>query len=142
MEKQSRSTFSLIKLYFAIVSVVGVVGLVVGFGVGLYQLFLNMIISDQEYLIGGNGSREIKQCADPYYRPNQAPLKEGELPKAKTDEEIKACKDKLIPDILATRDYQLKQDLISGFVWWGLFMILFLTHFPYFLKISKEHDIA
>jgi hypothetical protein len=40
--------------------------------------------------------------------------------------------------MLARRDFDYKDSVISGFVWWTIFLLLFLTHFPVFYKKYKE----
>jgi len=68
-------TFSLTKFYFTLVSFVGIIGMVVAFGIVFYNIILSAVISDDEYL-AGRGYREIEQCSDPYYKAAPIPLAE------------------------------------------------------------------
>lgn len=66
--------FNVLKFYFLVISIVGVIGSVSGLGTALYQGIMSVLITDQEYVTSNNGW-EISQCEDPYYQP-KVPVKE------------------------------------------------------------------
>jgi hypothetical protein len=106
-------SFSLTKMYFTLVSFVGIVGMVVAFGIVLYNIIISNVISDEEYL-AGRGYREVEQCSDPYYK--SIPLAEGEAPEARTAEEIEECEIKARERVMSQRKFQKKQAMVGGFV--------------------------
>lgn len=120
---------------------VGIIGTVVGYGMGLYQWLMLAIISDEEYLLGSYGNYEIQQCDDPYYK--AVPTPEGETPPAKTPAEVADCKQEATARVLSMRAYDAKQDIIGGLVWGTLFLVVFVTHYPHMIRREKDtHTIA
>ncbi len=70
---KSTSWFSLLKLYFSVISIVGVLGTAIAFGIVGYSRINQLFISDAEY-IAWNSSREIQQCEDPSFFPIVKPV--------------------------------------------------------------------
>ncbi|MFZ2151417.1 MAG: hypothetical protein WAZ12_00990 [Candidatus Absconditicoccaceae bacterium] len=124
-----QKSFSLKKLYFTLISIAGIIGIMFGYGTLIYSLVNNAIITDQEY-IAGSYSYEIKECDNPYTKP------EGQAPK--TPVEIQKCKDDATQTILQRRVYDRKTSIINGIVRGTLFLILFVTHFPIMMRKEKE----
>jgi len=104
--------------------------MMIGYGTLIYSLVNSAIITDEEY-ISWSYSYEIKECENPYTKP------EWTAPKIPT--EIEKCKEEARTTILQRRVYNKKTDVINWIVRWTLFLILFITHFPFMLR--KEKDI-
>lgn len=128
-----KNRFALLKFYLTIVSLVGVIGLAVGYGVGIYSVIQNAVITDEEFLANRNGYYGYEQCEQPKYTGVT-----GETPVKPTEEQIKECEDKTVSSALAQRDYNTKQSIIGGLVRGTLALILFLIHYPMLIKKSKE----
>lgn len=124
-----QKSFSLKKLYFTLISIAWIIWIMFGYGTLIYSLVNNIIITDQEY-IAWSYSYEIKECDNPYTKPEwQAP---------KTPVEIQKCKDDATQTILQRRVYDRKTSIINWIVRWTLFLILFVTHFPIMMRKEKE----
>lgn len=128
-----KSKFTLLKFYLTVVSLVGVIGLAVGYGVAIYNGIESIVISNDEYLIGSNRSYVLDQCTQPKY----APVADAK-PETPTDEEVATCKEEAKQDIILQRQYVMKHNIIGGLVWGTLALILFLIHYPMLIKKSKE----
>jgi len=123
--------FTLLKIYLAIVSVVAVIGTFVGYGNLAYSYLKAQIITDQEYITGGN-FYDISQCENGVY----APEKNTTVPRSAAD--IATCKTDTEKRLIDKRHYDYKDSMISGGVWGTVFLILFFTHFPMFIRRYKE----
>lgn len=130
-----KNRFSLLKFYLTMVSLVGVIGLAVGYGVALYNGIQSALISNEEYMAGQGRMYSLDQCKQPQY---SAVAKADETPVAPTAEEITACEEKTTANLLAQRSYDTKQTVIGGITWGTLALILFLIHYPMLVKKSKE----
>lgn len=141
MRKPSSSWFNLLKLYFSIISIVGILGTVIAAGVAWYSWLRQVFITDEEYITGRN-AREVQQCDEPTYLPEPIMVKEANtLPnskiKKKTPEEIKACKDKATQRLVLQRHLDTKESIIWGLVRGVIFLLLFLSHYP---RMVKQHQ--
>gem|GEM_PF-2876085 len=130
--------FTLLKFYTTIVSLVGVIGLTVGYGVAIFNGIQHAVISDEEYMNGRGMRYQFDTCSQPKYAA-VAPA-EGEQPAAPTAEEIAACEDKTRTSMLAERNYNTKQTVIGGITWGTLALIMFAIHYPMLIKKSREED--
>lgn len=137
----SAKTFNLTRFYFAIVSIIWLVGTVVWYWTLAYQLLSFNLISTDEYVRWTYDYR-IQSCEDnntAYAKPvSTTETTDGLTGTQKTPEEIQTCKDKAYEEISFQRSYNLKNDMIWGWVWWSLFAIVFLLHFPFFIRKEKE----
>ena len=117
--------FSLKKLYFTLISIAWIIWVMFGYGSLIYNLANSAIITDQEYIAWSYGY-EIKECDNFYAKPEWQPIK--------TPLEIQKCKDDATQTILQRRSYDKKTSIVNWIVRWSLFLILFVTHFPFMLK--------
>ncbi|MCF7834424.1 hypothetical protein K9M48_00010 [Candidatus Gracilibacteria bacterium] len=108
---------------------VGIVGLVVAYGIALQTFLSQKIITDQEYIQGSYMNYEITRCEEPKYV--------GEISQEKTPQEIEQCKEKATENVILQRNYNNKESTISGLLRGTLFLILFAIHFPFFLRKEK-----
>lgn len=122
-------SFSLKRLYFTLISIAGIIWILFGYGNLIYSVINSAIISDEEY-IAWSYSYEVKECENPYTKP--------EWTAPKTPVEIQKCKDDAKTTILQRRVYDKKISVINWIVWWTLFLILFITHFPIMMRKEKE----
>lgn len=107
--------------------------MMIGYGMLIYSLVNSAIITNEEYIAWSNYSYPIQQCSDPYVKPEW-------WQSTKTPAEIQKCKDDATENILKTRSYNKKIDIINWAVRGTLFLILFLTHFPVMMR--KDQDIS
>lgn len=138
---KANSWFNLLKLYFSIISIVGILGTVVAFGTAGYSWLNQFFITDTEY-IAGNDSRKIQQCEEPVYSPSPKeampvnPTGEPNI-RQKTPKEIETCKTKAEQRVILERRLDTKQAIIWGLVRGIIFLLLFLSHYP---RMVKQHE--
>lgn len=99
------------------------------------------VITASEYLVWSYDNYQITQCDDPNYNPvwiKSVPTSTSSWTIQKSSEQIQKCKDDATKNILAKRDYDYKDSVISSSIWWTIFLLLFIFHFPVFLKKYKE----
>lgn len=128
-----RNKFTLLKLYLTVVSLVGVIGMAIGYGVAIYAGIQSAVISDQEYMKGSGMRYQLDTCSQPKYTGTQP-----ENTVAPTAEEITTCEDKAKEDMIFQRNYDTKQNVIGGLVWGSIALILFIIHYPMLLKMREE----
>jgi hypothetical protein len=126
-----KNWFSLIKLYFVIVSLVWVIWLTVWYGTALYQYITSYVVTNEEYVAGNY--RELQNCTQPIVKPN------GEQ-NQKTPEELNTCKTEMTSNLLAKRNKENKETIIGWFTRWTLFLILFLIHFTMMLQYINKNE--
>ena len=130
---ESKNRF--LKLYLLVISIVATLGMVIAFWWLAYDVLNNSIISDSEYLNGRN-HREITNCNNPDYKYD---AEEGrEITTFRTSTEIAACEEQAKLDIVQQRKYSFKQSLIAELSWFSVFLVLFITHFPFFIRHNRE----
>ena len=126
--------FTLLKIYLVIISVVWLIWAVIGYGNFWYQIIKHAIITPEEYVQWSYDNYLITQCKDPTVVPVKDTTATTTVTKEKTPEEIKKCQDEAKANMLARREFDYKDSLISWIVWWSVFLILFVTHFPVFYR--------
>lgn len=114
-------------LYLAVVSFVSIVAIAITLWVVLTALGKFLIISDEEY-IEHSRSYELTQCEEAKYTSWQDERIE------RTEEEIEECKVKAKESAIKARRYNLKDMFISSWAWLIVFIIVFIFHYPKFLK--------
>ena len=131
-------TVNFFRLYLALASFAGLIGLVIGYGVLAYTGIQTIVISDEEY-IQGSRSYLIQNCTDSqnYTKPTTV---DGTVVVPKTPAEIEKCKTDAREQAIKERAYQSKDSMIGGGVWGSLFLIVFLLHFPFFVRSRKENE--
>lgn len=129
-----RNKFSLLKFYLTIVSLVGVIGMAIGYGVAIYAGIQSAVISDEEYMTGRGVRYQLDNCEQQSY----AMVKGDEEPAMPTEEEVATCQEKARKNIIAERNYSTKQNVIGGIVWGSIALILFAIHYPLLIKTREE----
>lgn len=122
-------TRSTLKLYFLIMSLVGVIGTLVSFGILIFSVAKQVIITDDEYIVG-NRYYEIEVCSQEKY--------EGTTAKKPTQAEITTCEEEKKVMLIQSRKAMFKEDVIGWTIWGILFLALLLIHYPRFMKFTKK----
>lgn len=128
MEKQQKS-WTTMKVYLLISSLAGLFGILIWFWIVISQFASFRIISDDEFV--NNRYREVKQCEDPIYS-------EKWDNKTKSPEEIEKCKKEATDRLVIWRKYELKDSAVNGALRGLLFLIIFVVHYPKFVRYNKE----
>ncbi len=122
-----------ISIYLLVASVVGLIGAVVGYGTLAYSYAISSIITDEEYLTGGSGRWQVENCEN-----DPRPIIDGEEREARTEEEIEECKEEARETVLIQRQFSTKETMLSGGIWGTIFLLLFLVHFPVFIREQRQ----
>lgn len=130
--------FNLFKLYLTLVSLWSLAWFIVAFWIGSYQFAMKTFISDDEYLVGSYNNYEIKNCENTDYYYDKAISTTEWKPVKKSEEEINKCKEKAKTEIITKRNYNHKETIIWWITFSVIFFIVFIIHFPVFLKKNKE----
>ena len=125
-----KGKFSLLRLYFTVISLASFIGLLIAYGIALQSYISKLIITDQEYIQGSYQNYTITSCEEPKYV--------GNTTKARTDKEIATCKEDAKKTVIDQRNYTTKQSIIGGLLRGTLALIVFLFHFPRFIKKDQE----
>lgn len=144
MEK--KNTF--LKFYLLVISIVATLGIVGSFGWLAYSSLNHLLISDEEYVQGryywnyDNCSTEISTYPERVDTNGNSYTDYNTTPTITkpTEEEIALCEEKALADATKERNYEFKQALITEITWLLVFVILFVTHFPFFLRQNKEKN--
>lgn len=124
----------LYSFYLAIVSFVSLVAIAINLWIVLTSVGQYFIITDEEYL-QNREYYKIEQCE--YWNPRydiKTPTEDTE----RTPEEIEECKQNVRESVSASRSFNLKDMFISSWAWFTVFLVIFLFHYPKFLKARKE----
>lgn len=134
----------LYSFYLAVVSFVSIIAVAITLWVVLTSVWKYFMISDEEYL-QYRESYKLESCKNPTYpatetiKGNLAPSTTT-TPVSPTQEEITKCETKVRSEIHFSRAYDLKEMFITSFAWFIVFLILFVFHYPKFLKLKKEEE--
>jgi len=130
-------------IYLAIVSFVSILVVSINLWVILTNIGKYFIISDEEYLQHGEFYR-LENCKNPIYEGKinsswvVAINWTGSWTRKPSDEEIARCEEKVRKEVSFSRKYDLKDRFITSWSWFVVFLILFLFHYPRFLKIKQD----
>lgn len=127
-----KSKFSLLKLYLVLMSLTGIIGLLVAYGIAIQTVISQKLITDEEYIQGSYQNYTITSCEEP------KPV--GATTITKTDKEIATCKEEAKKQVILQRNYSNKNSIIGGLIRGTLALLAFATHFPFLIR--KEKDIG
>lgn len=147
---QKTPWFSFKKFYFTIISIVGIIGMTVAFGIAGYSILKSIIITDQEYIQWRN-SREIKECERTWWAIDDLrayPLQEKTIdgvaplpqPNSPSQEDITRCKNEATERLSKQRSFETKETVIWGLVRWIIFLILFTTHYSHMIRSKVDTE--
>lgn len=118
------------KGYFTIISIISIWWAAIAAGIVLYNLGSKLIISDQEYLVGGNRSYELTMCDQPEYKWDKTV--------ERTPENKELCKKEATAKIIAWRRYDYKIGMIMGFIRLVISLVIYGFHYPKLQAIKEE----
>lgn len=128
--------------YLAVISFVSIVAVAITLWVVLTSVWKYFIISDEEYL-QYRESYKLENCKNPIYWEKwvASPVTvDGTETSARTpsEEEITKCEEKVRKEVSFSRTYDLKDMFITSSAWFVVFLILFIFHYPKFLKTRND----
>lgn len=129
-------------IYLAVVSFVSIVAVAITLWVVLTSVWKYFIISDEEYL-QYRESYKLENCKNPIYWEKwvTSPVTvDGTETPARTpsEEEIAKCEEKVRKEVSFSRAYDLKDMFITSSAWFIVFLVLFIFHYPKFLKSKND----
>ncbi len=99
----------------------------------MYAIVDKVLITDEEYLIGGNRSYEITQCEQPEYKDDKSV--------ERTPDNIATCKTEATARVLVSRSYEFKSSLIMGAVRLLICISVYGFHYRKLKNYANETDI-
>ncbi len=138
-------TFSFVKFYFTIVSIISVIGMVIAYAIASYQLLMLAVITNEEW-VTQRAYYDLQQCEQPSPYPmdvygNTKPIPTNDpnyvLP-PRTKDEIATCKQETMTRYDKQRSFETKQTTIGGLVRGTFLLILFITHYPRMMKLERQ----
>ncbi|MEI7557371.1 MAG: hypothetical protein WCJ45_00495 [bacterium] len=127
---------SILKIYFLLMTLVGVIGTLVSLGFLLYAAGKKIVITNNEYIVGER-YYELDMCNNGISKPTMANQNNMVYP---TDTEIAKCKEDKKITLIQARNAVFKTDMLSGAIWTILFFVLLMTHYPRFMRLTKKTD--
>lgn len=122
-------TRSPLKIYFLIMTLVGVLWTVITFWILAFSIGKQSIITNDEY-IAGDRYYEVDNCKYNDY--------DGKESTKATEAEIKKCEEEKKVMLIQSRKVTFKQDVLGGAIRGILFLALLLIHYPRFMKFTKK----
>ena len=120
---------TVIKIYFLIMTLVGIIGTLVSLGFFLYSIGKKAIITNDEYIVGER-YYELDQCTNTI-------IAEKETVKP-SEKDITKCKEEKKVMLIQSRNALFKTDMLSGGIWTLLFFIILMVHYPKFMRLNKK----
>ena len=127
---------SIFRIYFLLMTLVGVIGTLVSLGFFLYTIGKKIIITNDEYIVGER-YYEMDACNNGVSKPTQMNQNNMVYP---TDAEIAKCKADKKALLIQSRNATFKTDMLSGGIWTLLFFILLMIHYPRFMKQNRKGE--
>lgn len=127
---------SVLRIYFLLMTLVGVIGTLVSLGFLLYAVGKKVIITNDEYIVGER-YYELDMCSNGTSKPTPANQNYMAYP---TDAEIAKCKADKKVTLIQSRNATFKTDVLSGGIWTLLFFVLLMTHYPKFMRQNKKGE--
>ena len=120
---------SFLRFYLLVISIIATLGMVISFGFLVYNVLDHSLISDEEYV---RNNWRYMNCSNTYY------YDKIDAPVQPTTEEITVCREDVREEIIVERSYSYKNNLIASMTWLFVFVVLFATHFPFFIRYNRE----
>ncbi len=115
-----------LKIYFLIMTLVGVIWTVVAFGILAFNIGKQVIITDDEYIMGDR-HYQLEECKYNNHNGTKA-----------TAAEITQCEEEKKVTLIQSRKVIFKEDVLGWTVWGIVFLVLLCIHYPRFMKITKK----
>ena len=129
----SLTSWKLYNFYLAIVSFVALVAIAINLWIVLTSIGQYFLITDDEYL-QNREYYKIEQCEN---NSSWDQKLQRTINVNKTEKEINECKEKVKASVSASRSYNMKDMFIGSWAWGIVFLLLFIFHYPKFLKIKN-----
>jgi len=126
-------TFTFRKLYFLLAAFAGLLGTLICVSIFFHTWLSHLIIADEEYVYSDRRYYEVEECQRTMDKNN---TRVHEIDKDK----IASCEERKKKIILLGRSVDYKDNVLSAGIWGFLFIILFATHFPLFLKTTRKEN--
>jgi len=131
----------LYRIYLSVISFVSIIAVAITLGVVLTSIGNYFIISDEEYL-QYRESWKLENCKNQIYSEKwvNSPVTGGDTTtptRTPSEEEIAKCEEKVRKEVSFSRTYDLKNMFITSWGWFIVFLILFIFHYPKFLKTRE-----
>lgn len=126
---------SVLKIYFLLMTLVGVIGSLITMGILLFAIGKKVVITNDEYIIWER-YYEIDSCAtNPIAKPTASNPNNYVQP---TQAQIDQCKaDKKI-ELIAGRKANFKTDVLGAAIRAMLFLIVLGVHYPKFMRANRK----
>lgn len=124
-----------LKIYFLLMTLVGVIGTLITFGILALTVGKQIIITNDEY-IAGDRYYEIDSCNTSMIAKPTATNKDNYA--APTEVEKATCKKDKTERLIKSRKVMFKQDVLGGAIRGILFLALMLVHYPKFMRFTKK----
>jgi len=125
---------SILRIYFLLMTLVGVIGTLVSLGFLLYAAGKKVIITNDEYIVAER-YYELDMCSQGISKPTPANQNYMAYP---TDKEIAKCKEDKKTTLIQARNATFKTDILGESIWTILFFILLMVHYPRFMNMNKK----
>jgi len=155
---KSRSR-SPLKLYFLLITLVGVIGTLITLGILIFTVSKRFILTDAEYILSER-YYELDTCSNPILKPVTVQTTTSTVPPmatsttttvaqqalptetyvAPTDTEKEKCKADKTAQLIQARQATFKMDVLSGGIRAILFLVLLCTHYGRFMRTKKENN--
>jgi len=126
-----------LKIYFLLITLVGIIGTLVSFGMLIFTIGKQIIITNDEYIVGDR-YYEIDACNN-----NMIAKPTTNNPNnmvSPTEAEKETCKTEKKVQLIQARKALFKTDVLGGAIWGISFLILLMTHYPRFMRFNKKTD--
>ncbi len=127
---------SILKIYFLLMTLVGVIGTLVSLGFLLYAVGKKVIITNDEYIVAER-SYDLDVCSQATSKPTATNQNNMTYP---TDAEIAKCKADKKATLIQARNATFKTDVLGESIWTILFFILLMVHYPRFMGLTKKAE--
>ena len=140
-----------LKIYFLLTTIAAVIWTLISLGFFIYTIGKKVIITNNEYVVWER-YYELDTCTQNILKPTQqtAPNTVQAIPVATTDvtstyvapteTEIAKCKAEKTTQLIQARSVLFKEDVLNGGIRTILFLILLMTHYPRFMKLTKKAE--
>lgn len=122
---------SIIKIYFLLMTLVGVIGILITFWILAFTIGKQLIITNEEYIVGDR-YYELESCKYNDY--------DGKESTKATPAEITICETEKKEILIKSRKVMFKQDTLWSSIWGILFLIVLFIHYPKFMRLTKKND--
>ncbi|MDR0650183.1 MAG: hypothetical protein LBG59_01945 [Candidatus Peribacteria bacterium] len=131
-----------LNLYLLLMSLSAILGLTISFGFLVGNIFEYQLISTEIY---AQQQRTYRQCREKTQPAEPEGLNGmivvvGNAPE--TEEAVEICEKEALLEVTERRIHTYQDHLIAQCTWLFVFTLLFVIHFPFFIKQQKKAEIT